>query len=110
MLGTPAPANKNIQTIMPKSMIPDPGWFDSDQTKFEDWWKDIKLFFKSNRVTETDNRITAILARLREGVTGIYIQRKLDDLDKKLRIQDWEDFVKEIKTIFSDKIKTADAE
>jgi len=95
---------------MPKSMIPDPGWFDSDQTKFEDWWKGIKLFFKSNRVTETDNRITAILARLREGVAGIYIQRKLNDLDKKLRIQNWEDFVKEIKTIFSDKIKTADAE
>jgi len=95
---------------MPKSMIPDPGWFDSDQTKFEDWWKGIKLFFKSNRVTETDNRITAILARLREGVADIYIQRKLNDLDKKLRIQNWEDFVKEIKTIFSDKIKTADAE
>ena len=110
MSGTPAPANKNVQTTMPKSMIPDPGWFDSDQMKFEDWWKGIKLFFKSNRVTETDNRITAILARLREGVAGIYVQRKLDNLDKKLRIQDWEDFVKEIKTIFSDKMKATDAE
>ena len=22
---------------MPKSMVPDPGWFNGDQTKFEDW-------------------------------------------------------------------------
>jgi len=24
---------------MPKNMIPDLGWFDGDQTKFEDWWR-----------------------------------------------------------------------
>ena len=73
----PAPAavanSKNIQAGLPKNMVPDPGWFDSDQTKFEDWWRGIQLFLKSNRVFETDNRITAILARLREGVVGIYI-------------------------------------
>jgi len=34
----------------------------------------MKLFFKSNRVIETDDRIIAILACLREGVTGIYAQ------------------------------------
>jgi len=42
---------------------------------------------------ETDDRITAILARLREGVAGIYVQRKLNELDKETGIQDWEDFV-----------------
>ena len=31
---------------------------------------------------ETDDRITAILAHLRGGVAGIYVQRKLDELDK----------------------------
>ena len=37
----PAPAaiSKNIQAGMLKSMIPDPGWFDSDRMKFEDWWR-----------------------------------------------------------------------
>ena len=54
--------------------------------------------------------ITAILAHLREGVADIYAQRKLDELDEELRTQDWEDFVKEIKTTFSDKIKAADTE
>ena len=32
--------NKNMQ-ITPKSMVSDPGWFDGDRTKFEDWWRGI---------------------------------------------------------------------
>jgi len=58
---------------------------------------------------ETDNRITAILARLRGGVVGIYIQQKLNELDEELGTQDWDDFMKEIKTTFNDKMKAADA-
>jgi len=50
-----------------------------------------------------------ILAHLREGVAGIYTQKKLNKLDKELGTQDWDDFVKEIKTTFSDKSKAADA-
>jgi len=72
----PAPAavanSKNVQVELPKNMVPDPGWFDGDQMKFEDWWRGIRLCLKSNRVLETDDRITAILARLRGGVAGIY--------------------------------------
>jgi len=41
---------------------------------------------------------------------GIYVQKKLDELDEELGTQDWDDFVKEIKTTFSDKSKAADAE
>jgi len=58
---------------------------------------------------ETDNRITAILACLRGGVVGIYTQWKLDKLDKELGTQDWDNFVKELKTTFSNKTKVADA-
>jgi len=49
--------------------------------------KGIRLFLKSNRVIETNDRITAILAHLRGGVVGIYVQRKLDELDEELRTQ-----------------------
>ena len=69
----------------------------------------MQLYPKSNRVMETDNKITVILACLREGVAGIYTQKKLNKLDKELGIQDWEDFVKEIKMTFKDKIKVANA-
>ena len=48
----------------------------------------MRLFLKSNRVMETNDRITAILARLRRGVVGIYIQKKLDKLDEETRTQD----------------------
>jgi len=109
----PAPAavgnSKNIQARLPKNMVPDLGWFDGDQTKFEDWWRGIQLFLKSNRVFETDDRITAILARFRGGVAGIYAQKKHDELDEELGTQDWNDFVKKLKTTFSNKSKTADA-
>jgi len=57
---------------------------------------------------ETNNRITVILAHLRGGVADIYTQKKLNELDKELGTQDWDDFVKEIKTTFSDKMKVAD--
>ena len=49
--------------------------------------------FKSNQVIKTDNKITAILAYLREGVAGIYAQKKLDELDEEIGIQDWDKFV-----------------
>jgi len=105
-----AAISENVQAGMPKNMVLDSEWFDSDQMKFEDWWRGIRLFLKSNRVIETNNRITAILAHLRGGVVGIYAQRKLDKLDKELGTQDWEEFIKKIKTTFSDKMKAADAE
>ena len=33
--------NNNEQAITPKNMVPDPGWFNRDRTKFEDWWSGI---------------------------------------------------------------------
>ena len=111
MLSAPAPAtmNENIQAVIPKSMVLDPGWFDRDQTKFEDQQKGIQLYLKSNRVIKTGNRIIAILACFRGGIAGIYAQKKLDKLDNKLGTQDWDNFVKKIKMTFSNKTKVADA-
>jgi len=102
--------SENVQAGLPKSMIPDPEWFDGDRSKFEDWWRGIRLFLKSNRVNRTDDKITVILARLRGGVAEIYAQKKLDEFDKDNDTQDWDEFVKEFKTTFSDKSKAADAE
>jgi len=102
--------SENVQAGLSKNMVPDPGWFDGDWSKFEDWWRGIRLFLKSNRVNGMNNRITTILARLRGGIVGIYAQKKLNELDKDNDPQDWDEFVKELKTTFSDKSKAADAE
>ena len=104
-----AVASKNVQAGLQKSMVLDPGWFNGDRSKFEDWWRGIRLFLKSNRVTGMDDKITMILARLRGGVAGIYAQKKLDEFDEDNDTQDWEEFVKEFKTTFSNKSKAADA-
>jgi len=69
----------------------------------------MRLFLKSNRVMETNDRITAILACLRRSIAGIYAQKKFSELDKEIGTQDWDNFMKEIKTTFSNKIKIADA-
>jgi len=105
-----AAVSENVQTGLPKNMVPDPGWFDGDRSKFEDWWRGIRLFLKSNRVNEMDDRITAILAHLRGGVAGIYAQKKLNELDEDNDTQDWDEFMKELKTTFSNKSKAVDAE
>ena len=49
------------------------------------------------------------MAYLRGGVVEIYTQKKLNELDKELGTQNWDNFMKEIKMTFSDKIKAADA-
>jgi len=43
-------------------------------------------------------------------VAGIYTQKKINKLEDTEDIQDWEKFVKEIKIVFSNKNKAADAE
>jgi len=43
-------------------------------------------------------------------MAGIYVRKKIDELEDIKDIQDWEEFVKEIKTAFSNKSKIANAE
>ena len=59
-------------------MVLDLEWIDGNRMKFEDWWREMRLFLKSNRIIETDDRITVILACLKGGVARIYVQDKLD--------------------------------
>ena len=74
MSAAPAPTNENIQVTVLKSIVLDLGWFNGDQTKFEDQWREIQLFLKSNKVMKTDDRIMVILASLKGNVADIYTQ------------------------------------
>ena len=69
-------------------MVLDPEWFDKDRIKFKDWWRGMRLFLKSNRIMEKNDRIMAILVHLREDIAGTYAQKKLDKLDEETRTQD----------------------
>ena len=83
MLTAPVPAvyNENIQTMTPKSMVLDLGWFDRDRIKFKDWWRGIQLFLKNNKVVVTDDKITVVLAQFKGGIVRIYIQKKINKLE-----------------------------
>ena len=78
----PAVYNGIAQIVIQKSIFLDLEWFDSDQTKFEDWWRRIQLFLKNNRAIATDDKITAVLAQLREGIAEIYVQKKIDQIEE----------------------------
>ena len=65
----------------------------------------MKLFFKSNKVVVIDDKITAILAQLRRDISNIYAQKKIDQIKDYDNIQNWNDFVEEIKIVFSNKSK-----
>ena len=54
--------------------------------------------------------MTAILTQLKGGIAGIYIQKKLDKFEETTDTQNWNKFVRELKTILSDKSKAAGAE
>jgi len=73
MSTVPVPIQENNrQDKVPKNMIPDLRWFNRNRMKFENWWKEMRLFLKSKKIIETDNRITMILVCLRGSVIGIY--------------------------------------
>ena len=62
-----APANiQNKQIELLKSIVLDLGQFDGNKTKFENQWREIILFLKSNRVTVIDNKIIAVSEMLKE--------------------------------------------
>ena len=84
---------QNVQAELPKNMILDLEQFNRDKIKFEDQQKGIRLFLKSNRVIEMNDRITTILIYLRRSIAGMYAQEKLNELDKEIGTQYQEEFV-----------------
>ena len=84
---------QNKQAELLKSMVLDLEQFDRDRTKFEDWQREIRLNLKNNRVTTMNDRITAILVHLRGDIAKIYIQKKLNELDEEIDIQNWDEFI-----------------
>ena len=44
----------------------------------------IQLFLKNNRAIATDDKITAVLAQLREGIAEIYVQKKIDQIEEEV--------------------------
>jgi hypothetical protein len=96
-----APTNPAPVTVQVKNLVPDPGFFNGDRTKFADWWRNMKLFIQFNKVESSDSRVLAILARLRDGTAGIYAEGKFAQIEEG-HTPTWKTFAAELEQTFSD--------
>jgi len=115
--GTPAPRITQTAPEAPameigghKSTVPEPGWFDGNRRGFEDWWRAMRLYLKANRITGAENKVTAVLSRFHGGTAGAFAQQKLDEIEEQDNTPSWDAFEAEIKLIYQDKTKEANAE
>ena len=105
-----ASASALIEIVNHKSMVPEPGWFNRDRKTFEDWWRAMKLYLKANKITDTKEKIIAILDRFRGGTVGAFIQQKPNKIDKEDNTPSQDAFEAELQLVHSDKTKEANVE
>ena len=70
----------------------------------------MKLYLKANRITGTEDKVTAVLSRFHGGTTGAFAQQKLDEIEEQDNTPSWDAFEAEIKLIYQDKTREADTE
>jgi len=116
-IGTPAPRIAQTAPEAPvmetgehKSTVPEPGWFNGNRKGFEDWWRAMRLYLKANRITEAKDKVTVVLSKFRGGTAGAFAQQKLDEIEEQDDTPSWDAFEAEIKLIYQDKTREADAE
>jgi len=115
--GTPAPRITQtapealvIETGGHKSTVPEPGWFDRNKKGFEDWWRAMRLYLKANRIIGAEDKVIAVLSRFHGGTAGAFTQQKLDEIEEQDNTPSWDAFEAEIKLIYQDKTREANAE
>ena len=99
-----------METGEHKSTVPEPGWFDGNRKGFKDWWRAMRLYLKANRITGAEDKVTAVLSRFRRGTAGAFAQQKLDEIEEQDDTPSWDAFKAEIKLIYQDKTREANAE
>jgi hypothetical protein len=86
---------------MGKSLVTDPGFFDVEQKIFSDWWREMKLFLKFNKVDSPDMKITAIIFRMRGGTAGNFTTHWTDKVANMDDTMDWKAFEEDFTGFFS---------
>jgi len=115
--GTPAPRITQtapealvMETGGHKSMVLEPGWFDGNRKGFEDWWRAMKLYLRANRITGAEDKVTVVLSRFCGRTAGTFAQQKLDEIEEQDDTLSWDAFEAEIKLVYQNKTREANAE
>ncbi len=85
-----------------KSFVPEPQWFNGDRSKFDDWWRAMKLYLRFNKITAAEDKAIAVLSRLRDGTAGPFAAMKLKQIEENEDTIDWDMFAQEFERTFSD--------
>jgi len=70
----------------------------------------MRLYLKANRIIGAKDKITAVLSRFRGGTAGAFAQQKLNEIKEQDDTPSWDAFEAEIKLIYQDKTRKANAE
>jgi len=64
----------------------------------------------TNRITGAEDKVTAVLSRFCGGTARAFAQQKLDEIEEQDNTLSWDAFEAEIKLIYQDKTREANAE
>jgi len=68
----------------------------------------MKLYLRVNKVTDTNEKIIAVLGGFQGETAGAFAQQKLDKIDGGDNTLSWDIFEAELQLVYSDKTKEAD--
>ena len=87
-------------TSLVKNAIPDPGYFEGNRNKFNDWWRGMTLWMKFNQFEEATAKILVSISRLRGDIPGFFAADWTDKIVKSEDTPDWDRFEKALKDAF----------
>jgi hypothetical protein len=88
-----------------KSLVPDPGSFDRNWDKFNNWWRGIQLFLNFHKIKKAHDRVIATVARMKGGTAGYFANKWTDKVTSGDDTIDWDLFKKKLTTSFQDRLK-----
>ena len=59
-------------TSLVKNAIPDPGYFEGNRNKFDDWWRGMILWMKFNKFEDAMTKILVTISRLKGEIPGFF--------------------------------------
>jgi len=69
----------------------------------------MKLYLRTNKVTDTNETIIAILGKFQGGTAGAFAQQKLNKINGEVDTPSWDTFEVELQLVYSNKMKEANA-
>jgi hypothetical protein len=85
-----------------KKLLKEPGDFDGERYKFDDWWETLNLWLTPYERLDDKAKISGTLVRMTKGEAATWAKLKIQDFNEG-KLTSWDDFAKELKERFEDK-------